>query len=166
MDFEEFKRRVVSVFRKKEEIPFSFSDEVMELFKKSGYRVDSLQVFDSDSFKAKVSKVDWVSSSSEKLPRVRRDIVGKRMGGELVLFVDESMGSNRYSYFEIYNSKFDVVNTLWLGDFLTDLDNRYYRNILRTFEDDLPDSFIWKINEEAEGKKMQLLRHKSVDTQG
>ena len=166
MNFEEFKSRVVSVFRKKVEDPLSFSEEIEEMFKKDGYTVESFTVTGDDSFKARVSRIDWVSNSDERLPRVRRNVVGKVMGYDLVLFVDETMGENRYNYFEIYDRKYNVTDKIWLGDFLTGLDNRYLMNIIRTFENDLPTSFIWKINEEAKAKKKKLFLHKSVDKQG
>ena len=149
MNFEEFKNKVAFILRKKEYKRALSKDDIYYLFKKNMYTVDELDIIDENFFKAKVSKIAWLSDSNESIPRVYRDIVGRIIGREIVLLIDETIKENKYNYFEVLDENFDVKKRLWLGDFISKANDYYYENILDVFKDDLSYSFIWRVKEEA-----------------
>ena len=161
MNFEDFRTRVLLVLRRKKDDDYSYQDGVRLLFHKNGFTVDEIHMGEGSYFKAKVSKFDYLSDSKDTSPRIRRDVVGRKIANEYVLLIDEAIDDKKYNYFEIYDKNFNVINKLWLGDFLYGLDNRYLIGIFETFKDDLSSSFVWKVEEEAKVYKKTLL--KSVD---
>ena len=156
MNFEDFKNRVLLVLRKKDDEEFSFHDEVLHFFKLNDYAVKELTVMEDFSFRAKVYKRDWTSESQLKLPFIDRDVVGRKIGKEIVLLVDEAINDKKYYYFEIYDKNNNLKNKLWLGDFLSNLDDSYMVSILRAFEDDLSPHFAWKVDQEAKVLKKKI----------
>jgi len=156
MNFEDFKNKVSFILRKKEEKIFT-KDEIYYLFKKNMYNVDEVNIIDNNCFKAKVNKIAWLSSSKENIPHVYRDIVGRRIGKEVVLLIDEIYNENKYNYFEILDEKYDVKKRLWLGDFLKNVNDYYYDIILNSFKDDLSYSFLYRLNEEEKVLKKKIL---------
>ena len=157
MNFDDFKNRVMLVLRKKDDEEFTFRNEVKYFFLKTDYHVNELTIRDDESFVAKVSKRDWLSDSKEALPYIKRDVVGRKFGNELVLLVDESVHNGKYYYFEIYDKNQKVKNKLWMGDFLSDLDNPYYVSIIKAFEDDLSQFFLWHVKQKAKVLKKKIL---------